>query len=44
MPAPGFGDPSDMLAKHVKLKLPVNQWFVRAPAACPGPFGAAIIP
>ena len=33
MPSAGFDDPSDMLAEHVKLKLPVNQRFLRARVA-----------
>jgi len=33
-----------VLAKHVKLKLPVNQWFLCALAAYPDSFAAAIIP
>ena len=44
MPFAGFGYPGDVLAKHIKLKLAVNQRFLRALAACPRPFAAAIIP
>jgi hypothetical protein len=44
MPSAGFGDPGNVLAKHVQLKPPVNQRFLRAPATCLGPFIAAIIP
>ena len=44
MPVAGFGYPGDVLAKHIKLKLAVNQRFLRALAACPRPFAAAIIP
>jgi hypothetical protein len=43
MASTGFGYPSDVLAKHVKLKLPVNQWFLRALAARLDPFAIAII-
>jgi hypothetical protein len=43
MTSTGFGYPSDMLAKHVKLKLPTNQWFLWAPAAPLDPFAVAII-
>jgi hypothetical protein len=39
----GFGYPSDVLAKHVKLKLPTNQWFLWALVARLDPFAAAII-
>ena len=38
MPVAGFGYPGDVLAKHIKLKLAVNQRFLRALAACPRPF------
>jgi len=44
MPVAGFGYPGDVLAEHIKLKLAVNQRFLRALAACPRPFAAAIIP
>ena len=35
MPLAGFGYPGDVLAQQVKLKLPVDQRFLRALAACP---------
>jgi hypothetical protein len=44
MPSPVLDNPVDVLAKHVKLKLSVNQWLLRARAACAGPFAAAITP
>ena len=44
MPFAGFGYPGDVLAQQIKLKLPVDQRFLRALAACLGPFAAAIIP
>jgi hypothetical protein len=40
----GFGSPGDVLAQQVKLELPVNQWFLRAVAACFGRFAAVTIP
>jgi hypothetical protein len=46
MASTGFGYPSDVLAKHVKLKLPINQWFLWALAArldSFAPFAVAII-
>ena len=43
MPFAGFGDPGDVLAQQIKLELPVDQWFVRAVAACFGRFAAVII-
>jgi hypothetical protein len=43
MTSTGFDYPSDVLAKHVKLKLPVNQWFLRALATRLDPFAIAII-
>jgi hypothetical protein len=43
MASTGFGYPSDVLAKHVKLKLPVNQWFLWALVARLDPFAVAII-
>ena len=43
MPFAGFGYPGDVLAKHIKLKLAVNQRLLWALAACPRPFAAAII-
>jgi len=42
MPFAGFGYPSDVLAQRIRLKLPVDQWFLRALAAC-GRFAASII-
>ena len=39
----GFGDPGDVLAQQIKLKLPVDQWFLRAVASCFGRLAAAII-
>jgi hypothetical protein len=36
MPLAGIGYAGDVLAEQVKLKLPVDQWFLRAVAACPG--------
>jgi len=33
-----------VLAKHIKLKMPVNQRFLWALAACLDPSAAAIIP
>jgi len=44
MSVAGFGYPGDVLAKHIKLKLAVNQRFLRVLASRPGPFAAAIIP
>jgi hypothetical protein len=35
MPFAGFGYPGDVLAKQIKLELPVDQRFLRALAACP---------
>jgi hypothetical protein len=43
MASTGVGYQSDVLAKHVKLKLPANQWFSRALAGPLDPFAAAII-
>ena len=43
MASTGFDYPSDVLAKHVKLKLPTNQWFLWALAARLDPVAAAII-
>jgi hypothetical protein len=44
MPFAGIGHPGDVLAQQVKLKSPVDQWFLRAVAACPGRSAAVIIP
>ena len=38
MPVAGFDYPGDVLAQQIKLKLPVDQWFVRALAARFGRF------
>jgi hypothetical protein len=43
MPVAGFDYPGDVLAQQIKLKLPVDQWFVRV-AACFGRSTAVIIP
>jgi hypothetical protein len=43
MPPAGFDDPGDVLAKHIKLKLPVNQWLLRAITVCLAPFATAIV-
>ena len=43
MPVAGIGYPGDVLAQQVKLKLPVDQWFVRV-APCFGRSTAVIIP
>jgi hypothetical protein len=43
MPFAGFGYPGDVLAEQIKLKSPVDQWFLRALAAR-GRFAALIIP
>ncbi len=43
MPFAGIGNPGDVLAQQIKLKLPVDQWFSGAAAACFGRF-AVIIP
>ena len=44
MPLAGFGDPDDVLAQQIKLKLAVNQRFLRALAACLAHLAAAVIP
>ena len=44
MAAAGFDDSINVLAKHVKLKLPVNQWLLCALAACLDPLATAIVP
>jgi hypothetical protein len=44
MPYAGFGYPGDVLAQQIKLKLPVDQWFLRVLAAWFGRFAAVIIP
>lgn len=43
MPFAGFGCPGDVLAQQIKLKLPVDQWFLRAIATCFGRLAAVII-
>jgi hypothetical protein len=43
MASTGFSYPSDVLTKHVKLKLPTNQWFSQTLAARLDPFTTAII-
>ena len=43
MPFAGFGYPGDVLAQQIKLKLPVDQWFLRTSAACSVDFAAVII-
>jgi hypothetical protein len=43
MASTGLGYPSDVLAKHVKLKPPVNQWFLRALATRLDPCAVTII-
>lgn len=42
MTSTGFGYPSDVLTKHIKLKLPTNQRFLRALAARLDPFAVTI--
>ena len=44
MPFAGLNDPCDVLTKYVKLKLPVNQWFLLTLAARLDSFAVAIIP
>ena len=44
MPVAAFGYPGDVLARQIKLELPVDQWFLRAVAACFGRSAAVIIP
>jgi hypothetical protein len=44
MPSTDFGNPGDVLAKHIKLKPPVNQRLLWASALRPGLFRAAVIP
>jgi hypothetical protein len=44
MPLAGTGHPGDVLAQQIKLKLPVDQRFLRAAAACFGRFAAVTIP
>jgi hypothetical protein len=39
----GFGYPSNVLAKHIKLKLPINQRLLRALTARLDPFTVTII-
>ncbi len=43
MPFTGLSYPCDVLAKHVKLKLPVDQWIL-LPSADRHPLAAALIP
>ena len=44
MPVAGIDYPGDVLAQQIKLKLPVDQWFLRAVAACFGRSAAVIVP
>ncbi len=40
----GFDDSINVLAKQVKLKLPVNQWLLRALPTCLDLLAAVIVP
>ena len=44
MSCAGIGYPGDVLAQQIKLKTPVNQWFLLVLAARLGPSSAVIIP
>ncbi len=44
VPFAGPGHPGDVRAQHIEFTLTVNQRFLRALAAVPGPLAAAIIP